>query len=348
MVQVEGPVVKIDAGFALAVGRRRPRRVAEKLRDEVLPFLARRVGSCLEGMPLPVVERLEEIRLRLWRPLMVVMCDEDLVLRGDGRPASEPADGYVVTDRDILETLELVSDSSIYALEEELRHGFVTLRGGHRVGLAGRVMVENGRVKGIKQVSGFNVRVSREVPGAADPILGYVLREGECSIYNTLIVSPPRCGKTTILRDLLRQLSDGTPWLGRMGLKVGVVDERSEIAACLGGVPQNDVGVRTDVLDGCPKALGMMMLLRSLSPDVIGTDEIGSEEDARAIGEAVNAGVRIVATAHASTVVELERRASLRGLMRGEAFQRIVFLGRSRGVGSLEAILDAVSFERLA
>lgn len=173
-------------------------------------------------------------------------------------------------------------------MEEELRKGFITIPGGHRIGLAGRTVLSGGGVEHLRDITGFNVRIAREVPGIADGVLPYLLDKGRQRMMHTLILSPPQHGKTTLLRDLARQISLGE--LGkregiRPGLKVGIVDERSEIAGSRRGVPAFDVGPRTDVLDGCPKAEGMMMMIRSLSPDVLIADEIGRPEDAEAVTE---------------------------------------------------------------
>ncbi|MGE5577000.1 MAG: stage III sporulation protein AA, partial [Syntrophothermus sp.] len=160
------------------------------------------------------------------------------------------------------------------------------------------------------------------------------------AILSTLIISPPQCGKTTLLRDLARQISDGAPAIGLIGRKVGIVDERSEIAGCYHGVPQNDVGLRTDVLDTCPKAEGIMLLLRSMSPEVVVTDEIGGEEDVEAVEEACHAGVAVIATAHGHDLAELLRRPGTGRLIREGHFQRAVVLSRREGPGTLEVIVE--------
>jgi stage III sporulation protein AA len=232
----------------------------------------------------------------------------------------------------------------VYTLEEELKRGYITVSGGHRVGLAGKTVLEQGRVKHLKEIASFNIRIAREVRGAARELMPKLYDAEAGTIRHTLIVSPPQQGKTTLIRDIARALStgdiareDGAP---SPPLKVGIVDERSEIAACIKGVPTFDVGPRTDVLDGCPKAEGMMMMIRAMSPDVIIVDEIGRPEDAEAIHEALHAGIRIVATAHGQSFRDIAGRPMLRELVSEQIFQRYVVIGHTYGIGRVFRIYD--------
>lgn len=286
------------------------------------------------------LEAVEEIRLREGRPLMLSMGAEDYMVDESGHPTADRRAAVVLTREDLSRSLQLMSGGSVYALEEELRMGFLTLRSGHRVGLVGRTLLDGGRVRTIKHIAGINIRLSRQVRGAADEVMKYIVGPEGSAVFNTLILSPPGGGKTTLLRDVIRQLSDGVPRLSFRGVKVGVVDERSELAGCYEGVPQLEVGVRTDVLDACPKAEGMMMLIRSMSPVVLATDEIGRQEDLAAIQEALCAGVKVVATAHASTLEELRRRPNMEALLRQGVMERLLILGRSQGPGTLEEVYD--------
>ena len=224
----------------------------------------------------------------------------------------------------------------IYAFDEELKNGYITLRGGHRVGMSGKAVLEQGQIRTLKYIKSFNFRISREVIGAADKIIPFII-SGQ-NICHTLILSPPQMGKTTLLRDIARKISNGFP--GFKGVKVGIVDERSEIAGCWHGLPQKSVGIKTDILDGCPKAAGIMMMIRSMSPRVIITDEIGRAEDAMAIHEALNAGISIITSAHASDIQDALARPILSGLLENQIFERIVVLGNSLGVGTLEKIYN--------
>lgn len=219
----------------------------------------------------------------------------------------------IITESDILQISEMVSGYSMYACEEEIKNGFITLKGGHRVGITGETVMEKGRIKTIKNITSFNIRFSREVIGCADEFM-------EHAKGNVLIISPPRLGKTTLLRDMLRQISNTELE------NVGIVDERSEIAACYRGCPINDVGERTDVLDGCPKAEGMLMLLRSMSPTVIGVDELGKEDDIEAVLRVVNCGVRVIATIHGEELSEIRKKKVFQRIFENTVFQNYIIL----------------------
>lgn len=280
------------------------------------------------------MEKLQEIRLRVNGPLMVVYNHRETFLLKNGQFSNEAKEAVIVTHEQIRETMEYISDYSLYAYEDEIRQGFITIQGGHRVGIAGKIVLEDGKIRNIKYISFINIRLSHQIPGCADRVMPYI-KSGK-NVYHTLIISPPRCGKTTILRDIIRQVSTSPD-----GINVGVVDERSEIAACYMGVPQNDVGIRTDVLDCCPKAEGMMMLIRSMSPQVIAVDEVGSRQDLEAIEYVINCGCKLIATVHGSSVDDLRSRPVLRRLVQERLFERYVVLGDLSKAGCIGAVFDA-------
>jgi len=304
-----------------------------------MPLLSGRVAAAIGAALRHGFDPVEEIRLRAGKPLVLQNYNREWFIGSDGLPSPKPEGSFVVTQDDIRATVELMSENSIYAYQDEIKNGYITIRGGHRVGITGRTVLDGNSVKNIKDISGLNIRLSNEVKGCSAQILKYIVKSN-MDIFNTLIISPPQCGKTTILRDIARNLANGVPQIGFKGIKVAIVDERSEIAACFKGVPQNDVGLRTDVLDGCPKNIGMKMMIRSMSPKVIITDEIGNEGDREAVHSVLNAGVRIIATAHGYNISELRSRKEVLMLVEEKVFERYIVLDDSRGPGTLREIVD--------
>ncbi|HHY34184.1 MAG TPA: stage III sporulation protein AA [Firmicutes bacterium] len=283
-------------------------------------------------------ETLEEIRIRKGLPLCLVLSSGDVFLSPAGTEV-KPEASFRPDGGEVQRTFALLTDCSSYAMEVELATGYVTLPGGHRVGLVGRMAAFSSEKHVLREVYGFNIRIARHVKGVSEKVLPLILTEGpEKKPRSTLIVSPPRAGKTTMLRDLSRVLSEGRSEMKLHPCHVGVVDERSEIAACYDGVPQHDLGPRVDVLDRCPKAMGMMMVIRSMSPDVVVTDEIGGDGDARACAEACAAGVAILASAHARDIEDLARRPYSSWLVDKGYFEVFVVLSRRNGPGTVEYV----------
>lgn len=301
------------------------KRWTKMRKEQILQVLPREVRMVMERERLQY-EYLQEIRLRAEKPLILIYKGKELLLR----------EKLCISREQLKETLEHITNYSLYAYEQEMKQGFVTIEGGHRVGVSGQVVVEAGRVKNIKYISSINIRLSHEVLGCADPVFFSIVKENQ--FMNTLIISPPGCGKTTLLRDTIRQISDGNAYV--RGTTVGVVDERSEIGGCYRGIPQNHIGCRTDILDCCPKAEGMLMLIRSMSPQVIAVDEIGTQEDIRAIEYALHCGCRMLATIHGQSFDDVAEKPGLTKLINEKVFRRYVVLGNRQRVGEILAIHD--------
>jgi stage III sporulation protein AA len=247
------------------------------------------------------LQNAEEIRIRTNHPLEILYADGESRCYG------------CLTAADLREMLNYLCGYSACAMEEELRQGYFTIEGGHRVGVSGRTSFEkNGTasvVNTVSDISGLNIRIAHEKKGCAKNLIPWIWRDGR--LRHTFLFSSPGAGKTTCLRDCIRLLSNGDG--EHPGVKVGVVDERSEIAACHCGVPQNDLGPRVDVLDNCPKEQGMRMLLRSMSPEIIAVDELGDAADFAAVAECTKSGVAVLGTIHAGSVAEAREKLFFRG-----------------------------------
>lgn len=314
---MESTVIKCPSSHTLKVTITK----GEGRLNEIFSILPESIEKELKKLPSSFFERTEEIRIRLYKPIELVAV---------GKPHFLP---YQATKEDGVMILNKISQFSIYTLEEELKRGYITIGGGHRIGLAGKVVTEQGKVKAIRHVTSFNIRIAREKIGIAERFVPYVYQE---NWLNTLIYGPPQSGKTTLLRDFARLISQGTNKIPSQ--KVGIVDERSEIAGCVKGIPQFTFGQRIDVLDSCPKAEGMMMLIRSMSPEVIIADEIGRKEDAEALLEAVNSGVRLFVSAHGERLEDLMLRPTLRELIKAGIFDRFLELGKVHLPGTVMKI----------
>lgn len=263
---------------------------------------------------------LEEIRIKTNVNIILKIGQADIIV------------DYITNQDELLQILQTICDNSIYSYQSQICNGYITLKGGHRVGITGSTVIEDGKVKNITYIYSLNFRVAKEIIGCSESIIKDILKLEENTIYNTIIVSPPGRGKTTLLRDIVRQISNGIPKLGFKGINVGVVDERDEISAMYKGIPQNEIGIRTDVLSNIPKAIGMKMLIRSMNPKVIVADEIGTEDDAKAINYAVCSGVKGIFTAHGETIEDILVNPILSKLYNLNVFELLLFIDENRNI----------------
>ena len=261
-----------------------------------------------------IKDELQEIRIRIDRPLILKLRDKELIVE------------YKITQNEILQIVERLCENSIYAYKKQLCEGYITIRGGHRVGITGTVIVENGEIINMKYITSLNFRIAREVLNCSNRIIGQVIDTKNQNIFNTLIVSPPGKGKTTILRDLIRNLSNGIHGINFKGKTCGVVDERGEIAAMYRGIPQNDVGIRTDIIDNVSKAKGIKILIRTMAPEIIACDEIGGNEDIQAIEEAMLSGVKGIFTMHGKSIEDVNSNQYIKKLIDRKIIEKIIFI----------------------
>lgn len=261
-----------------------------------------------------IENNIQEIRVRVDRPIILKIQKNNIAI------------DYIVNQREMLQIIERICENSIYAYKNQICEGFLTVKGGHRVGITGTVVIDNGNIINIKYISSINFRIARQVLNCSNKILKEIINKENNNIFNSLIVSPPGCGKTTILRDTIRRISNGIDEMNFTGKTCGVVDERGEIAAMYKGIPQNDLGIRTDVIENVSKSKGMKMLIRSMSPEVIACDEIGSKDDVDAIENAINSGVKGIFTMHGKTLDDVRNNKDVYKIIENKQIEKIIFI----------------------
>ncbi|MBO5160177.1 MAG: stage III sporulation protein AA [Lachnospiraceae bacterium] len=304
------------------------------IEKQIVPLFNTRIRKLLE-QAAPDYESLQELRLRIQQPMILQQNGRERYLTDKGELCDNYQEGICITAKDIKDIVEAACGYSGYAFEEEISRGYLTIAGGHRIGLAGRAVINENGVQTLKYISALNIRIAHPIKGCGEKWKKYIYEQsGPCHV---LIISPPGCGKTTLLRDFIRMFSDGDEYIS--GSSVGVVDERSEIAGCYRGIPSHELGMRTDVLDGCPKIWGMEMMLRSMAPKVLAVDEIGIS-DVPAIETALRCGCKVLATLHGKNLRDFQEKPGFASLVKEKVFERYIFLKQGQTPGMVTGIYD--------
>ncbi len=296
----------------------------------IMPFLDEDTAMLLSGLNTDELESINEIRLRTGKPLCAVVKGVCRYVGKSPRLLDSPERGSICTDAQIQKTFMGVCRHSVYAYEDKISEGYVTLPGGHRAGICGRTVRTDGMYR-LSEVYGICVRVAGERKNCALKIAERLGKNG--SLKSGIIISPPGGGKTTMLRDAARILSNS-------GVRVCIIDERGEIAALHNGIPQLDVGVNTDVIDNMDKAKAIMIACRSLCPEIIVFDEIGSVAQARAVTAALNCGVAVLTSFHGEDFESALLRPQLSMLVAAQTIDYAFVLGDARSPGTIRRVID--------
>ncbi|MBQ7132829.1 MAG: Flp pilus assembly complex ATPase component TadA [Oscillospiraceae bacterium] len=296
--------------------------------NEISAFFSEKIRQALIMTPFMNLRQIQEIRLRSNRPVCVTIGGKNKFLGANGGFSENLLAGITADVSDIEYALRNVCEHSVYSYQRELSQCFVTVRGGHRVGIAGTAVLDDSGIMSVpKSISSLNFRIASERVGCADEIYNTIMKK---KLQSVLLVGSPMSGKTTVLRDLARQIGNQ--------YRVALIDERSEIAGAYRGHINNDVGLMTDVFDGYDKKKGVMNALRAMSPQAVICDEIGSPEDADVLLEASKCGLSVIASAHASSIEAAMARKSIETLVKMNTFTYIIVLGNNENIGKITGV----------
>ena len=296
----------------------------EKIIHEDILFPAKKIKEW-KGL-FASFDEINEIRLRVNQPVLLYGKGRESYITLEGELSQSEKDCKKISAQELQELMQHWCQNSRYAYEQQIKRGYLTLKRGHRVGLCGEAVIKKNSIATLKYISSVNIRIAHEIKGVSLPLLPYLYEKNR--VKNILILSEPGAGKTTLLRDLIRNISQGSK--EKKGRTVSLIDERKEIAACYQGIPQLDVGMRTDVLDDCPKVCGMEMVLRSMSPGVIAVDEIGGKKEIKLLKQMNKCGCSILATVHASCLEDFWKKKRYEELKKEELFDLIIELTKKQ------------------
>lgn len=267
---------------------------------------------------------IQEVRLRINRPFCITINNVERYLLSDGTVSENTSYGIPCTKQDLLQCFDSICNHSVHSYAKELSQGYITLEGGNRVGLCGTYIFKGTELHTVKDISSINIRIAHQVRGSANQIFNMV---DFSTPKGLLIVGKPLSAKTTILRDLCRLISSK--------FKVSIIDERCEIGGVYNGIPQNDIGLKADIFNGYPKDIGINCAVRTMSPDIIVCDEIGSLQDFKAIKMGTVCGVKFICTAHADSVQQVLNNPNFNEILNTNALDYIVLLGNGTDIGKV-------------
>lgn len=284
--------------------------------NRILKHMPPAISKEMYSIPQNIIDNVEELRLRCGYPVILKTSSGEII------------QSKIITREDLKSILSSLVKYSYYAYEEDLAQGFITINGGHRVGICGKAVINNDKPTLIREISSLNIRFAKDIVGCCIPMIPQLLKNNRP--VNTLVISPPGCGKTTLLRDMARQLS-------LRNINVAICDDRSEIAGMHESKSSFNLGPRVDVLDGCDKSYGISILIRSMAPQVIITDEIGKKTDIPAIEQCLSAGVCLITSIHGSNMDDIMSSHIASIISRG-VFKNLIFLTNEGGPGSIKEI----------